>query len=352
MTEEDTGNPDDRYYPGVEKVISANDPSGNKATLYAQWTQNKLKIVYNRNCPVTGTGSMSDQYFNPGERKQLLNNNYTCTGRIFQGWSKSSSATTATYTNQYNYAAENPISEATKTVRLYAVWKKVDTMQDMDSTVCVTTGNTKLKDSRDGKEYNVRKLSDGKCWMMENLSLDLTNSTTLSNVNATNTNADATSINCLKNGGCASPYASIGVNTTNTSSNSAYILEAYNNIYYGSCTASAGSECDGSSSDIEQDICPAGWKIPTVSEFLQLNSTDLSTMSIPLSGWDASRGLDVIGVLWTSTAAFEWQGDDFYGYVYGTQEQAKSYVGSMSSNYTNIGGFDKTRYIPIRCVKQ
>ncbi len=50
-------------------------------------------------------------------------------------------------------------------------------MQQMNSTVCDSAkiGDTKqLKDTRDGKYYWVAKLADGKCWMTQNLDLDIT----------------------------------------------------------------------------------------------------------------------------------------------------------------------------------
>lgn len=54
-------------------------------------------------------------------------------------------------------------------------------MQDMKPEICAgtATGATKqLIDARDGKSYWVAKMKDGKCWMLQNLDLDL-NDTTL-----------------------------------------------------------------------------------------------------------------------------------------------------------------------------
>lgn len=52
----------------------------------------------------------------------------------------------------------------------------ITTMQEMTAAVCdsATVGDTdRLKDVRDGNYYWVRKMSDGKCWMVQNLALDL-----------------------------------------------------------------------------------------------------------------------------------------------------------------------------------
>ena len=49
-------------------------------------------------------------------------------------------------------------------------------MQEMTSEVCASTAtgvSAQLKDVRDNKYYWVTKLADGKCWMTQNLDLDL-----------------------------------------------------------------------------------------------------------------------------------------------------------------------------------
>ncbi len=54
---------------------------------------------------------------------------------------------------------------------------EITDMQQMTSTVCsnAKVGDTKqLRDTRDGKYYWISKLADGKCWMTQNLDLDLT----------------------------------------------------------------------------------------------------------------------------------------------------------------------------------
>lgn len=52
-------------------------------------------------------------------------------------------------------------------------------MQDMSSDICANTliGSTKqLIDTRDGNSYWVAKMKDNKCWMLQNLALDITES--------------------------------------------------------------------------------------------------------------------------------------------------------------------------------
>ncbi len=62
----------------------------------------------------------------------------------------------------------------------------INEMQSMTTKICEGSaiGDTKqLKDTRDGKYYWVSKLADGKCWMTQNLDLDLSTATTLYNTN-------------------------------------------------------------------------------------------------------------------------------------------------------------------------
>ena len=60
-------------------------------------------------------------------------------------------------------------------------------MQDMTTDICngvVDYGTeTQLVDTRDGKVYWVLKAADGKCWMTQNLDLDLSSSTALTSIN-------------------------------------------------------------------------------------------------------------------------------------------------------------------------
>lgn len=73
-------------------------------------------ITYNAN---GGSGTMSTQYFLHGHSQALNSNAYTRTGYSFLGWSTSSTATTATYTNSQAVTSVTSGSSAT----LYAIWQ-------------------------------------------------------------------------------------------------------------------------------------------------------------------------------------------------------------------------------------
>ena len=67
---------------------------------------------------------------------------------------------------------------STKGLSLYAVWvKSAGSLQNWSGCSSLAQGAvTALTDQRDDNTYAVAKLADGKCWMIENLRLDNTNS--------------------------------------------------------------------------------------------------------------------------------------------------------------------------------
>ena len=275
------------------------------------------------------------------------------TNYTFKGWctvNNSSDPTTCTGTLIQPggiYAIGS--SPATFTGSVYATWQStvpivtIATATNMqDVTGCpssLPTGQVyTLTDSRDGTSYHVAKLADNKCWMLDNLALDLTSSTVLSAMNESNTNASNTTLGYLKNGGgtTSDKYAITGVvNWTDSptyASSYSYsdplvnmaskdiVPTSYNGTddpmkdavvtgnwkvggYYNYCAASAGSYCYGngtssgtSSGNATEDICPAGWRMPTSNtsgEFQVLyNNSSYNTyanyraaLHLPLSGY-------------------------------------------------------------------
>ncbi len=155
------------------------------------------------------------------------------------------------------------------------------------ATLCSSVTSGTLTDSRDGTSYNVAKLADGKWWLLDNLALDLTNTTVQSRLTSSTTNASDTTLNYLKNGGgtTSDQHPITGVtNWTSGRSFSDPLIETTNKdttgtggyesgkygIYYNFCAASAGSFCYGNglnggtpSGNATEDICPKGWRIPT-----------------------------------------------------------------------------------------
>lgn len=170
-------------------------------------------------------------------------------------------------------------------------------MQDLDGHVCKTLRigqSATLQDSRDNNTYLVKRLKDGNCWMLENLRLDPTNSTTAGNMSAFNTNAPTAAINNYFSGGNTDNvpgWTSVAVNNffdTDTATPSVYndevntLVTAFGpsavndqakvGILYDLCAATLGTYCyvyrgdvdvPGTLQDAPYDVCPANWRLPT-----------------------------------------------------------------------------------------
>ena len=180
---------------------------------------------------------------------------------------------------------------------------KVKTMQDFATLsseertavlgTMVENQSYPLRDNRDNNIYNIAKLIDGNVWLMDNLALDLVN-VPLTDLQG-NTNASNETLAKLKNGGGSSPYTTAAVVETSSfgetynaakinssygsyNKNSEWLYDGTNKgkqgIYYNYCAASAGSYCYAANTpssdpdtstiiDAKEDICPAGWRMPT-----------------------------------------------------------------------------------------
>ncbi|MBR5389337.1 hypothetical protein IK146_02140, partial [Candidatus Saccharibacteria bacterium] len=142
---------------------------------------------------------------------------------------------------------------------------------------------TALTDTRDGNTYAVAKFADGKCWMMENLRLDLADANTT--INASNTNNPTSTFLTERTAvvGTSSPrndcYASNGAQCVNQISfdnaridgsltpspyagDSAWLSGG---VAYNWYTATAGNGIYATTKVdvLAGDICPSGWHVPT-----------------------------------------------------------------------------------------
>ncbi len=178
----------------------------------------------------------------------------------------------------------------------------IETMQEMSASICAgVAANTsdQLRDTRDGKYYWVTKLADGKCWMTQNLDLDLSTSKPLTpndsdvSVNWTpsfNTATQAasgtvnsgiqtetrswslgnyritkptesSSCGYPKNdlSQCATQFTAYNTPTTqNKDENAHYIVG--NHYQWNAATAGTGGSII--SGQAISSICPKGWKLP------------------------------------------------------------------------------------------
>ncbi len=259
-------------------------------------------------------------------------------------------------------------------------------MQDVTSATCPTEP-TIVYDNRDEEEYTIAQLADGKCWLLDNLRLDLTNPAVQANLTSDTTNASNTTLNYLKNGGgtASDQYATAGVANWTSSSYSysapliatsgtgdngdwtkdttvSYAMDQSGTgkvgVYYNYCAASAGSYCYGDGTNFgstygnataTEDICPKGWRIPTggsSGEYQSLYtaySSDgaafVNALRTPLSGYNNNGSVlyqGLYGTFWASTR----YGNDSMHRLF-----VSAYVGPQQNRYRDDGQ-------SVRCVLQ
>ena len=258
----------------------------------------------------------------------LLADNFSRSGYGFAGWSNKFDY--ATNPNQEGIKFYGPNEDITFTagqytgtnngLSLYAIWvKSQGSLQDGSKvaelcgtginalTTAPTNGTANLSsvsaltDQRDNNTYAIAKLADGKCWMIENLRLESTNSdnstgnlaqgygksTTYGNfsglADAESTGFTSTyTANSLYYSGTQEGTASIDIGTSN---NPGYRMPRYNNIntftrassptgnnnnmysygnYYTWHAAIADLTYNGTNnqSTTGTSLCPAGWHLP------------------------------------------------------------------------------------------
>lgn len=146
-------------------------------------------------------------------------------------------------------------------------------MQDIEENFCnkdnsiLPVGSTiRLKDNRspspNGNTYNtngasnmytIRKMEDGRCWMIENLRITGSSDGTLS---LSSTDSNVSSYTLPKNNVSAFPYDD-GI------AEASYYDSTFNTGYYTWYTATAAADSSNDNTDAGSDICPKNWQMPT-----------------------------------------------------------------------------------------
>ena len=156
-----------------------------------------------------------------------------------------------------------------------------------------------LSDIRDNKSYTVRKLADGKCWMVQNLRLVGPFQPDESDSDVTWTKS-STSFNLPTDNRCVEYYSACLVDRGDT-------YGASYNWY--SATAGTGFSAAGGG-DASASICPKGWRLPSQTILQGLTSVYPTTLldtngpSLVTPGyWDSSGVVNdgTVGYLWSST---------------------------------------------------
>lgn len=147
----------------------------------------------------------------------------------------------------------------------------VSYMQDFTASQCASMAQgeqIQLVDSRDNKTYWVGKLTDGNCWMTQNLDLDLSINLTLT---PSNTNISSNWTPSASTTTTISGYYGPGISKSYDPGAQYYEgagSEHYHvGNYYQWSAATAGYT---GASQSTQSICPAGWTLPSQSQFQTL----------------------------------------------------------------------------------
>ena len=267
-------------------------------------------------------GSTASQQIAAGNTAPLNANGFTRNGYVFTGWNTAADGFGTSYADGADYTVTPATGDAT--VTLYAQWGP--SIQDFTNAQCqslASNNNYTVYDDRDGSDYTVRYIN-GACWMTQNLRLSGGRTLTSADSNVTRNWSFPTG--SLTSGNAYDEARSF------ISSNTSY------GGYYNYCAASAGTVCSSSSAqDATQDICPKGWKLPTLDEMNGIRSY-VSAFSPVHSGKYFNGSLystGSVGYWWSATANS------------GTRQYYLGY-GSGSLNTDSDG---KTIGFSVRCIR-
>lgn len=354
-------------YIDTAQIYAKVGPSTRSITLYAQWDK-VYTITFNVGANATSIYFDGTTYTNGQITQAIENEEYQISGIFPTKYGLNSwSATAGTFANisapttTYTVTSDATITVTGKeaTINISSLSVPTDPVSNNCKDEAVTP--QLVYDPRDNEAYYVARLCDGNIWMLDNLRLDLNNSTTINNLSSTNTNATDTQLTYLKNGGgtTSDQYPTSGLSGSEWTSSESFsaprIASRFKNdiapttfglgsgkvgVYYNYCATSAGTYCwgNGNSStgtpttdpvisshyDIEGDICPKDWHLPTYNEDFSLlysaysgggtlgGETTLTqpiasntALSIPLSGamlnGGTQNGIGSFNQLWAST---------------------------------------------------
>ena len=199
-------------------------------------------------------------------------------------------------------------------------------IQDFDNSTCAaqaSSNNYTVYDRRDNKAYNVR-YAGGRCWMTSDLAISGTISSADSN------------------------FSNVSSWNLNTTSGRSYTQAVSSGSSYNFCaaTASNGNGCTKDSAYYgDNDICPAGWRLPTSSEAQAVINDTSFVATIPTSSWENGY--------WTSTTSGTWGGE---GYRDIEPDNSAMQLGFWRESATDNLTINYTlRMVPgnhIRCVRK
>ncbi|MBR6505853.1 InlB B-repeat-containing protein [Candidatus Saccharibacteria bacterium] len=192
------------------------------------------------------------------------------------------------------------LASAGGTVTLYAQWAS-KYIQDMTASMCQTVASENpytVYDRRDGNDYTIRYI-EGACWMTQNLRITGTVNKQYSNF-STYDNVDVCEEDWTVSNSYFIPYCHDSGNTTN-------------GVWYNYAAASAKTIVgDSNTTEATEDICPAGWRLPSHGDAVAGSIDSLSSTSetlirkfSPVAGGDYYDGSshNTGNGFWWSTSA-------------------------------------------------
>ena len=190
-------------------------------------------------------------------------------------------------------------------------------MQNLDTNFCIDEP-TVVIDERDSQAYTIRRLPDGRCWMVENLRFtgdpddpdgtmtlhaatsNVVSDTTLTYGELATGDTSADSVNDPK---IHKVMNNSGISGMSPIDNDAAAQSNIPTVWYNYSAASAGTITGNSNIyEAQYDVCPAGWRMPSYNEAGGMTSY-LSEFS-PTSGGYYIGGKKIqtaTGNFWTST---------------------------------------------------
>ena len=318
-------------YADGATITNLGATAGQTVTLYAQWEVISLvdvTVVFPQGVTeIRLSNSDYDSYYSVTESGDVValagTKPYTISVILdshydFDGWSTTANGTLASATispTTYTVTADATLT-ALATYRTTTLY-----LQNLNPTSCSATPRIVI-DNRDDEAYYIARLSDGNCWMLEDLRLGsvalqapLSDANTNMQEGATLTLTQPTRLHDYETPEIDTIHA--GQEVTNYGSGSGKA-----GVYYNFCAASAGTVCSPDTpQNADYDICPAGWRLPTGGSSGELQSLYRAYgsnvaefnagFSTALSGWfDANQGtngtykeFNSAVVYWSSTAS-------------------------------------------------
>ena len=323
-------------------------------------------------------GKMAKQGISPNTTAPLSQNKFTKNDYVFASWNTERDGSGTSYADGQDFTAGEGINKVT----LYAQWRELLYMQDVANwSSALSEGDSiEVVDRRDGKTYWVSKLKDGNIWMTQNLDFDIDSTKTYTPadtdiaanwtpVRSTTTSTtwvtgvtgqtvphsydpgdlywnDALNADWngnLGNGTVTDPFA--------TSGGTHYHIGNYYN-WTAAVAMNKSIAYTTNQQDVNQSICPAGWRLPTYSgDKSYQNLVNMQDLTSGISGnIQNSPVYFVYGGKWEGgSSSVGSSGLYWFGVVVGINSANRLSFG-VGGSLAPQDFFDRSNGYSLRCV--